>query len=417
MLSIYLVFLMSFFCVQSTVSAKNKVYVVQQGDTPFGVAKRFGISLDEFYRFNSMKPGGSFRVGTQLEIPKRGQMPGSTYLVRGGDSVASVSDFYGVGQDDLRRLNHLGRKGELKKGQSIEIPRGLRGGAKGHVVRTGDTPAAIAKKYGVPLRELMAANKLKSAKHLELGRTLVIPDKNDLKPFRPKKTDKLVKSGQKIPGGVRHTVQSGQNLWIVARAYHVSKEKIAKRNGMELDAALNAGQKIIIPGAARVVPVRVKGYTIQPIHFVSVWNNKSASLRLMNKNGRISSYARKRLSQLAGSKKKGVRNKRFHPRLLHMIQRVAERFPGKTLEIVSGYRPGETGTESMHTQARALDFRVQGIPNKELYEFCKGLPNSGCGYYPNSVFIHMDARNKSTTWTDYSGVGEKAQYQKVQPEQ
>lgn len=400
-----------------TWAATTKSYVIKQGDTPYGVAKRFGVSLDELYRFNAMKPGGSFVVGTKIDIPEKGQVAGSTYKVRAGDSVAKVSDFFGVAQDDLRRLNNLGRKGELKKDQTIQIPRTLRGGLKGHVVRKGDTIAGIAKMNGVKVRNLMAANKLKNASQLQLGRTLVIPEEDKNGVFHPKKTDKLVKSGQKVPGGVRHTVQSGQTLWSIGRAYHVSKEQIAQRNGLDVKAPLAVGDKILIPGARKVVPVRVSGYTIQPISFVSVWNNKKESLRLMTKNGRVSSYARKRLSKLAGSRKKGVRNKKLHPRLLHMLQRVAERYPGKTIDIISGYRPGETGHESMHSLARALDFRVRGVPNRELYEFCIGLPNAGCGYYPNSVFVHMDARSRSVTWTDYSGVGEKAQYEKREVEQ
>ncbi|MBN2341973.1 MAG: LysM peptidoglycan-binding domain-containing protein [Deltaproteobacteria bacterium] len=392
--------------------SNSKTYVVKQGDTPYGVAKRHGVTLDELYRFNGIIPGGSFTVGMKLEIPGKGQVSGSTYTVRSGDSVASVSDFYGVSQDDLRALNHMGPKGELKAGDTIEIPRRLRNGMKGHVVRKGDTLGSIAKKYGVKVRNLMAANKLKSAKSLQLGRTLVIPEEDDAGQYQPKKTDKLLKTGEKVPGGVRHTVQAGQTLWTIARAYHISKERIAKRNGISVKEPLREGQKILVPGAKKVVPVRVKGFTIQPITFVRVHNNETMTLRLMTQNGQVSAWARKKLSQLAGPKMKGVRNKRLHPRLIHMIQRVAERYPGQVIEIVSGYRPGESGNESMHSLARALDFRVRGVPNRELYEFCIGLPNAGCGYYPNSVFIHMDARQKSATWTDYSGPGEKAQYQK-----
>ncbi|MBN2714212.1 MAG: LysM peptidoglycan-binding domain-containing protein [Deltaproteobacteria bacterium] len=390
--------------------AGAKSYTVKSGDTPFGVAKRFGISLDELYRFNSMAPGDSFTVGMTLDIPQKGQAALSEYVVKSGDSVASVSDFYGVAQDDLRRLNHIGRKAELKKGDTIQIPRRLRGGAKGHVVRKGDTIADIAKKHKVKVRNLMAANKLKDGTSLQPGRTLVIPEEDSTGNYVPLKTNRLVKSGKRVAGGVLHRVQPGQTLWVIARAYHVSKEKIASHNNMRVTDSLNAGQEIIIPGARQVVPVRVDGYVIQPIEFLSVWDNESATLRLMSKKGRISPYARKKLSQLAGTRQNGVRNKLLHPRLLHMIQRVAERYPGRRIEIISGYRPGETGQESMHTQARAMDFRVQGVPNLELYEFCTGLTNAGCGYYPNSVFIHMDARNRPATWTDYSRPGEKANY-------
>jgi LysM repeat protein len=42
-------------------------------------------------------------------------------------------------------------------------------------VKSGDTPAAIARKYGVKLDALLAANPGLDAKHLKIGRTVTIP--------------------------------------------------------------------------------------------------------------------------------------------------------------------------------------------------------------------------------------------------
>ena len=33
------------------------------------------------------------------------------------------------------------------------------------------------------------------------------------------------------------------------------------------------------------------------------------------------------------------------------------------------------------------------MPNEALRDFCRTLKNVGCGYYPNSVFVHMDVRD------------------------
>ena len=59
---------------------------------------------------------------------------------------------------------------------------------------------------------------------------------------------------------------------------------------------------------------------------------------------------------------------------------------------------------------QALDFRVSNVSNKELYAFIKTLPGTGTGYYPNSVFVHLDVRDRSYTWTDVSKPGEAARY-------
>jgi LysM repeat protein len=400
-------------------AGSGETYFIKKGDTPASVAKRFGVPIEELLRFNSLGPKGPFRVGDALDIPAKGEVTGAKYVVQPGDSVAKVADFHGVSQDDLRAANELGPDEALKVGAEIVIPTSLRGGAEeGHVVRKGDTLASIAKKHGVTAGALAAANKLKKGSPLKLGRTLVIPEPEEVDAadkLPPAARSKLVVSGEKIPGGVRHTVQPGQTLWIIARAYNVKGGEIAKRNDMATNTPIAAGQTLFIPGAKEPVPVRVKGYSAQPIHFVRVWNNASVTTRLLNKAGNVLPDGRRKVSVLSGPRTKTRRagkTRLLNTRLMQMVQRVAERWPGQTIEIISGYRPKMHGRESRHSMAKALDFRIRGVPNRELYEFCKELPNSGCGYYPNSVFVHMDTREKSATWVDYSAPGERPRYER-----
>lgn len=97
--------------------------------------------------------------------------------------------------------------------------------------------------------------------------------------------------------------------------------------------------------------------------------------------------------------------------LLSRIDAVARHFPGRPISLVSGYRPQSRG--SLHQSARALDLRVAGVSNEDLVAFCKTLPDTGCGYYPNSSFVHLDVRNPGTgsvTWIDASGPGEAPRY-------
>ena len=398
---------------QSISAEKLREHKIEKGDTPAGLARRYSVSYDEILRFNQMTPGSVLKVGTTLRIPRKGEVTGSTYKVKRGDSVARIADFHGVGQDDLRAANNLEKGKGVQVGQTISIPHILRGGAtRGHVIRKGDSLALIAGKYKVAVADLARANKLRKGMPLELGRTLIIPeDENDAGVYKPKRVSKLVKSGRKVPGGVKHEVQPGQSLWIIARAYNVSGDRIAAANDFEKGDGVTAGQEILIPGARQVVPVRVKGFSIQPINFISVWNNKRVNLRLLNDKGRIIQRNRTALSRLAGPKGKSKRVRKFHPRLIHMLQRVAERYPDKSIEIISGYRVPTPGRRlSKHNLGQAIDFRVQGVDRKALFEFIRTLPDVGAGYYPNSVFIHMDVRDKPGFWIDYSGIGEPADY-------
>jgi hypothetical protein len=97
--------------------------------------------------------------------------------------------------------------------------------------------------------------------------------------------------------------------------------------------------------------------------------------------------------------------------LLARLDAIAHRFPGRSISLVSGYRPQSRG--SQHQAGRALDLRVAGVGNEELVAFCKTLADTGCGYYPNSSFVHFDVRAPGTggvSWIDTSGPGEAPHY-------
>ena len=100
---------------------------------------------------------------------------------------------------------------------------------------------------------------------------------------------------------------------------------------------------------------------------------------------------------------------RVHPDLAVRLQKIAQRFPGKTIEIISGHRPDARST-SRHHHGRALDVHVQGVSREALRDFCRTLDQTGVGYYPNGYFVHVDVRDDKGYWIDRSGPGEPADY-------
>lgn len=114
----------------------------------------------------------------------------------------------------------------------------------------------------------------------------------------------------------------------------------------------------------------------------------------------------------------GIR--RLDPRLVERLELAVEHFrkQGQTPKIVlvSGYRPKSAG--SYHQSGRALDVRIEGVTNEALVAFCKTLPDTGCGYYPNSLFVHIDARDAGAghvAWIDASKPGEPPKYVSAWP--
>lgn len=107
--------------------------------------------------------------------------------------------------------------------------------------------------------------------------------------------------------------------------------------------------------------------------------------------------------------------KRVDPGLVERLDLIATHFKkaGRTVRVnvVSGYRPNSTG--SLHSHGRAMDVRIEGVDNEELVAFCKSIPDTGCGYYPNSSFVHVDVRDPGAghvSWIDASGPGEAPRY-------
>jgi hypothetical protein len=114
----------------------------------------------------------------------------------------------------------------------------------------------------------------------------------------------------------------------------------------------------------------------------------------------------------------GIR--RIDSRLVERLESVVDHFRKEGqlahVSLVSGYRPRSAG--SYHSTGRALDFRLEGVTNESLAAFCKTLPDTGCGYYPNSLFVHMDVRDPGAghvSWIDVSHPGEAPKYVNAWP--
>ncbi len=114
---------------------------------------------------------------------------------------------------------------------------------------------------------------------------------------------------------------------------------------------------------------------------------------------------------------------RIDERLALRLQALADHFakvgsPPVKLDVVSGYRPTSVG--SMHATGRAIDFRLEGAKNEDVVAFCKTLTDTGCGFYPNSSFVHLDVRDPGAghvSWIDASGPGEAPHYVSTWPPQ
>ncbi len=61
----------------------------------------------------------------------------------------------------------------------------------------------------------------------------------------------------RVKGGVYHVVKPRETLWRICKTYGVDMEYVARINGIRDPSRIRVGQKIFIPGAKRVLRVKI----------------------------------------------------------------------------------------------------------------------------------------------------------------
>lgn len=100
---------------------KIETYIVKEGDTAGGIAKRFGLNLTTLYWANNLTSRSYIRPGQELKIPP---VDGIIYTAKKGDTVAGIAKTYGTKSDAILSYNRLGPNDKLSPGSVIIIPNG-----------------------------------------------------------------------------------------------------------------------------------------------------------------------------------------------------------------------------------------------------------------------------------------------------
>ncbi len=95
------------------------------------------------------------------------------YQVDQHDTIGSVSQRYGLTQQQLARANNLQSPYILKRGQWLTIP-----GKATYVVQSGDTLYGIAKRFNTSIAALVQVNKLSSPNNIYPGQRINVVTSN-----------------------------------------------------------------------------------------------------------------------------------------------------------------------------------------------------------------------------------------------
>jgi len=112
--------------IYSTAAAQEDqpYYVVQEGDSLWEIAARFGVTIEELQKANNIVDPGQVVVGARLIIPGVTGVSGqlSTVTISFGETLHSLSRRYGISEEALAELNHVVSPTELYAGAPLIVP-------------------------------------------------------------------------------------------------------------------------------------------------------------------------------------------------------------------------------------------------------------------------------------------------------
>jgi len=111
-----------------------------------------------------------------------------------------------------------------------------------HKVKTGETLSTIARKYQTSMSKIAMANNIRKQNYIVAGTILKIPQKGTFVP-KPERYNK-----SKYRQVTTHVVKSGDSLWIIARRYSTTTQKIQEISKLS-STNLYIGQVLKIPGS------------------------------------------------------------------------------------------------------------------------------------------------------------------------
>ena len=117
-----------------------------------------------------------------------------------------------------------------------------------YIVKKGDTLYSISRKYQITVPELRAANNLSENDVLKVGVKLVIPsaDIENAAALSAAKTTET-KPNVSSKSATSYIVQKGDTLYGIARKYNIKLNELLSLNNLDNSSTIKIGQKILVP--------------------------------------------------------------------------------------------------------------------------------------------------------------------------
>ena len=285
----------------NTSVATNGTYTAVAGDSLWGIAHKFGMTLDELKKANGLTSNNLY-VGQTLKVRKSAQQntndetnqnqnsngnnndrpqqtvtSAGTYTVKSGDSLWGIATKHGCSVNDLKSWNHLSsnliyvgqklvigqKKSTVQQQQGKKEPQQTTSNET-YTVKSGDSLWKIATNHNMSVSQLKNLNKL-SNDMIFVGQKLVVSEKKQSAP-----------SQNQVTKPSTYTVKSGDSVWKIAHECGMSMNELVSLNGIK--------NNLIFPGQVLKVKAGAKAENVSKSETSGSKNQNAAS------NGSSSTY-------------------------------------------------------------------------------------------------------------------------------
>ncbi|KGG11313.1 putative LysM domain [Prochlorococcus marinus str. LG] len=136
---------------------------------------------------NGIYNADNLKVGQKIKLPKDASkvndIASFTHTVTAGQSIAKISDIYEVNELDIIKLNNIKDANILLLGQVLKLPKSAKKTALDnsnkldfHILKRGETLYKVSRIYNIPVKKIIAFNKIISPNRLKPGAKLILED-------------------------------------------------------------------------------------------------------------------------------------------------------------------------------------------------------------------------------------------------
>ena len=285
-------FILSSICMVLGASAQ-KSHTVVKGDTPYNIAKRYGLTVDELLKLNPKFKEGKLAIGdvltvksgtasktTVAEKPKTNTSSQSGKIIlQPKQTIYGITKQYHISETDLRALNpdldshmkigdeitlplaNIKKYGGSESQVAVVVPKAVEKSADSNTIADGeyviqakDNYYRVSKQFNISQKELFALNPGLEERGLKPGEKIIVKKVNaDITSEPVSSKEKMdsesatVATSEAVAGDdfVTYTVQQGDTVFSIVNKFGISIDELIALNP-DLSHGLKAGMVLKI---------------------------------------------------------------------------------------------------------------------------------------------------------------------------